>query len=100
MTIGCLGKVICAGNVALLVSTTAWAQPAAQPAKPYRDLFKPRELASAAPTISSSLAPEMASKCTMRIIPADPKVDPQIRIEPPARDTRHTMRIIPTPSCK
>jgi hypothetical protein len=85
-------------SAALLLSAAAWAQTAGQPpGKAYRDLFPPRDLAAARPLASP--APEVPSKCTIRVIPADPRVDPQIRIEPP-REARYTLRVIPPPSCK
>lgn len=38
--------------------------------------------------------------CGTKIIPADPSVDPHIRVEPPDDDVEHTMRTITPPICR
>jgi hypothetical protein len=37
--------------------------------------------------------------CGMLIIPADPRVDPKIRVAPPA-GVEHTMRVVPPSTCQ
>jgi hypothetical protein len=101
--------------VALLVlvsgTATATAQPGFTPRSekdPYRNLFGER-LRAEKPTPSPKLAtpsppPPQSPQaptivCGMRIVPADPSVDPKIRVIPPA-GVEHSMRIVIPPMCK
>jgi hypothetical protein len=45
-------------------------------------------------------AQEPAVICGMTVVPADPKVDPKIRVAPPANGTTFTMTVVPPTVCK
>jgi hypothetical protein len=49
-------------------------------------------------------APAPAQKpaviCGMTVVPADPKVDPKMRVAPPANGTTFTMTVVPPTICK
>jgi hypothetical protein len=88
--------------IGLGVAPMALGQPAPRVQKnPYAALFQPDDIkASAERALAAALKQAQPHvKCAVRIIPADPKMDPKIRIDPPARDTRHTIRVMP-PVCK
>jgi hypothetical protein len=86
--------VICA------VGVSAQAQFTPTPEKdPYRNLFADRLRAQPPAPIQQRRAPAPEPPvvvCGMRIIPADPTVDPKIRVMPPA-DVAHSLRTV-TPS--
>jgi hypothetical protein len=94
----------------VLLSATVSAQtagsqkPGAQAKDPYGKLFEPEKLeamADRALAQTDALARNIARPtCTIRIIPADPMIDPKIRVEPDTRDTRYTIRAVPPPACK
>jgi hypothetical protein len=66
---------------------------------PYRNLFaEPLRASQSAPILDTRerVPQQPAIVCGMRIIPADPTVDPRIRVTPPS-DVEHTMRKV-TPS--
>jgi len=69
---------------------------------PYRRLFEPSAIRVT--PFPESAGPAADSKprvvCGMTLIPADPKIDPKIRITPKDSDTRYTIRVVPPPICK
>jgi hypothetical protein len=94
-------------------------------AKSYRELFEVPDLAAKStkrarvlsvfsvrsvplwpvrrPERSAELKPDATPPqvvCGMTIIPADPTVDPRIRLTPPPSNTRHTMRMVPPSICR
>jgi hypothetical protein len=87
----------------VLFSTTpiAASQSAEAPRKGYQALFKPRDIrASAAAALEPARAEtSVQPTCKMRVVPADPSIDPKIKVFPGERDVRYTIRLIP-PSCK
>lgn len=109
-----LGLVLLAGMQSVVVLASEQAQPngirfgKGQPrqstsrANPYGGLFKAPDIttsaASGAALPVEARGPRMV--CGMTIIPADPKTDPKIAIEPKRRDTRYTIRAIEPPICK
>jgi hypothetical protein len=38
--------------------------------------------------------------CGMTMVPADPKVDPKMRVAPPENDTKYAMKVVPPTVCK
>ena len=85
----------------LVLATPGWTQPTQSPPhKPYQKLFSPGDLEAATRAVNRERDGRAASfDCAIRLIPADPSVDPKIRVGPPERTTRHTIRVIPPP-CK
>ena len=83
----------------MLAPATSTAQPRGTASKPYQRLFGPNHKAATDRALASAQreGEVNAPKCTMRIIPADPSIDPKMRLEPKKDDTRHTMRLIPPP---
>jgi hypothetical protein len=72
-------------------------------ANPYKNLFKPPDLkavARAQQSDSVTRAREPRVVCGMKVIPADPSIDPKMIIPRPPDGTRYTMRVIPPPICK
>ena len=74
--------------------------------KPYGKLFQGRTtvLADAQTAAARAALAEAVRKarpqhrCTMNVIPADPQVDPKIRVDlPAAATTKHTLRLIEPP---
>ena len=43
---------------------------------------------------------EPAVICGMTVVPADPKVDPKMRVAPPANGTKFTITVVPPTVCK
>jgi hypothetical protein len=73
------------------------------PGKSYKNLFQPQPFDRIARAQQRLQATVDAAKprvvCGMTLIPADPKVDPKMVIEPKADQTRYTIRAIDPPIC-
>jgi hypothetical protein len=90
----------------MLTATAAPAQLNFQhhPSKdPYRGLFAARlpdqkVTPTAAQTATSAAKPVVVSGTL--IVPADPRIDPKIRVGPPEDGVTHTMRTMPPPRCE
>lgn len=75
---------------------------------PYRSLFAGPSAARTSPPSKIRLAieprastpPRPVVACGMLVVPADPAVDPRIRVGPREDGVGHTMRVIPTPPCE
>ena len=52
------------------------------------------------PSAEWAQAARPAVVCGMTVIPADPKVDPKMRVAPPAGDTTFTMTVVPPTVCR
>jgi hypothetical protein len=92
---------------ALAATTTSSAQlPFEQQPKndPYRDLFSPEterlKVAAAAALRAKQEEMKPCVNYTMRVVPADPTVDPKIRVAPPSDGVEHTIKIVKPPVCK
>jgi hypothetical protein len=72
-----------------------------QPAKPYKNLFKPTTVlppVAAQSVAGDPLRPTVV--CGMTVIPANPEIDPKMGITPKKSDsTRYTIRAINPPVC-
>jgi hypothetical protein len=70
----------------------------------YRNLFGGRDMAQTnrpPADVSGRGAAEKPIVCGMRILPADPTIDPKIRVAPPARAVLdHKLRKLSPPICK
>jgi len=80
---------------------------AAQEFKPPADLFGQKKPAPRAPSIDWSWRPSADAKapatsvvCGMTLVPADPRVDPKMKVATPGRGTAFTMRMVPPTVCK
>jgi hypothetical protein len=74
--------------------------PSPAPKAPYANLFRQRSLVEAAlaqqrAAMAGKAAPEV--RCGILVIPADPTIDPKIRVGPPPSTTEHTMRLLEPP---
>jgi hypothetical protein len=78
-------------------SPSAGQPPAAESHNPYKSLFTPGNLVEAAEQLNAAHASRAALDCTVRVIPADPQVDPKIRVDVAPRDTRHTIKALRPP---
>jgi hypothetical protein len=52
------------------------------------------------PFAGSGQAQEPSVICGMTVVPADPRVDPKIRVAPPANGTTFTLTVVPPTVCK
>jgi hypothetical protein len=99
----------CAVAFAAGVLTLAVALPVgAQEFKPPANLFEQKTPAfkpyivdwGVRPSAEQKSTPKPAVVCGMTLVPADPKVDPKMRVGPPDRGVAFTMRAIPPTVCK
>jgi hypothetical protein len=68
---------------------------------PYSNLFKPRDLKEVARTQQSATPPAQSrTVCGMKLIPADPSIDPKFVIPRNDDATKYTIRIVPPPACR
>jgi hypothetical protein len=54
----------------------------------------------ARPSVDLKAASKPTVVCGMTLVPADPKVDPKMRVAPPANGTTFTMTVVPPTVCK
>jgi hypothetical protein len=97
------GRHLLSGVLLLLLSSVVPAFAQGSRANPYQNLFKPPDLKAAARAEqrdNATRATEPRVVCGMKVIPADPNIDPKIFVERRADPTRYTMRIVPPPVCK
>jgi hypothetical protein len=97
------GRRLLTGGLIVLLSSVVPALAQGSRANPYQNLFKPPDLKAAARAEqrdNATRASEPRVVCGMKVIPADPNIDPKIFVERPADATRYTMRVIPPPICK
>jgi hypothetical protein len=89
--------------------TLAMAPPvAAQEFKPPPNLFGQKKTAPRPPSVDWSWRPSADAKapaqamvvCGMTLVPADPKVDPKMKVAAPERGVTFTMREVPPTICK
>jgi hypothetical protein len=100
-------RLVLAIGFALGAATTSSAQLsfAHQPNKdPYRNLFTPEAKRSraAAATPLRAKQPEL-QRCvvySMPVVPANPAVDPKIRVAPPSNGVEHKIKTVAPPVCK
>ena len=77
-----------------------------QPSKdPYRGLFGAPDPGRQAPLLVTPRGDRQAPArprvvCGTRLIPADPAIDPKIRVGPPDTGTAHSMRSLTPPVCQ
>jgi hypothetical protein len=99
----------CAVVFAVGALTLVMATPAgAQQFKPPVDLFVEKKAAPKPPVVDWSWRPSTDQRsistptviCGMTLVPADPKVDPKMRVARPARGVDFTMRVVPPTVCK
>ena len=97
------------GAVAFAAGALAMALPAgAQEFKPPANLFGQKTPAPTPPKIDWNWRPSVDRNalaaptvvCGMTLVPADPKVDPKMRVELPERGVTFTMRVVPPTVCK
>jgi hypothetical protein len=69
---------------------------------PYGRLFEPQPVRVAPVQASRTPADDLKPRvvCGMTVIPADPSIDPKIRIKREDSQTRYTIRAVPPPICK
>ena len=100
----------------LLFSSAASAQLTFQPnprKDPYQKLFRdgsPQPIAGSMQDGERLAAPPVVTRqavlpaphvvCGMLIVPADPRVDPKIRVGPQDNNVQHTMRTLAPPICR
>jgi hypothetical protein len=80
----------------------------AQEFKPPADLFARKKPAPRPPSIDWSWRPSADAKapaapavvCGMTLVPADPTVDPKMKVAKPERGVAFTMRVVPPTICK
>lgn len=76
--------------------------------KPPPNPFGQRKPAPKAPSIDWNWRPSADAKapaqptiiCGMTVVPADPRVDPKMRVAAPARGVTFTMRTVPPTICR
>jgi hypothetical protein len=97
----------CAFVGVLLIASPASSQtPSDKVKESFGKLFAPKDLeASASRLLDDARTQERdeaarRSGCTIRVIPADPGIDPRIVVKRDADETRYTVRVIPPPPCK
>jgi hypothetical protein len=99
----------CAVVFAAGALTLAMALPVgAQEFKPSANLFEQKKPAfkpyvvdwGARPATKQKPATVPTIVCGMTLVPADPKVDPKMRVEAPERGVTFTMRAVPPTICK
>jgi hypothetical protein len=74
---------------------------------PYRNLFTTPQVSGDTPRVERHLTkkdiPAQRQKpvlnCGMLVVPADPSVDPKIRVGPREDAVWNTMRVVPPPTC-
>jgi len=96
-------KLVVANVLALLAAGPA----SAQDVRLHVDLFGQKKPAPNAPAVDWSRGqaadPNAASRpkvvCGMTLVPADPRVDPKMRVAPPADGTAFTMKVVPPTVC-
>ena len=80
----------------------------AQEFKPPANLFEQKKPAfkpyvvdwGARQAVEQKSTPQPTVVCGMTLAPADPKVDPKMRVESPERGVTFTMRAVPPTICK
>ena len=91
------------GVLLLLLSSVAPAFAQASRANPYQKLFQPRDLKEVARAQQRDHARQSTEPrvvCGMKVIPADPRIDPKIFIQRKPDDRRFTIRSMPPTICK
>jgi hypothetical protein len=95
-----------------LAAAAAWltisAPAAAQEFKPPANLFGQKTPVPKPPKVDWSWRPSTetaqpakpAIVCGMTIIPADPKIDPKMRVAPRADGTTYTLKVVPPTVCR
>jgi len=72
----------------------------ARVADPYKRLFRQPTIEQTARAQQRADQATPRPVCGMTLIPADPRIDPQILIAPRTDATHYTMRVIPPAICK
>jgi len=97
--------VLVAGGLALLTADPVAAQDLKRPA----NLFEQKKPAPTPPLVDWNWRPPAAASnaqatptviCGMTMIPADPRVDPKMKVAAEERGTIFTMRVVPPTVCK
>ena len=66
-----------------------------------RPSFKPYVVDwSARPSVDRNAAPRPTAVCGMTLVPADPTVDPRMKVTVPDRGVAYPMRAVPPTVCK
>ena len=97
------GRHFLSGALLLLVGSAVPSFAQASRANPYQKLFQPRdfkEVARAQQRDSARPSTQPRVVCGMKVIPADPKIDPKIFIQRQPDATQYAIRSIPPTICK